>query len=227
MYQKEQLHDNTVSMMQSQHFSVSFIVQKNNISFLYTFYVMFIIILMDQNPFSILFAFNLQQMGRTAGFSLGGLYPSHRTQQQQQHAPSVSSNGVSFSSVNNQDLLHLHGTDIFPSSHSTYHSQVSKFSTSENGALPFVWECIMHLFIYNLHWNSEILYSHQSKFLTVLWLLVFGLDQWASWHWTKASDFSKYGFWYGFIWPAYPAVSTAPEPVPVPPSADVSCKSVF
>ncbi|KAL5152230.1 putative NOT transcription complex subunit VIP2 [Glycine soja] len=86
MYQKEQLHDNTMSMMQSQHFS---------------------------------------QMGRTTGFSLGGLYPSHRTQQQQQHAPSVSSNGVSFSSVNNQDLLHLHGTDIFPSSHSTYHSQTS------------------------------------------------------------------------------------------------------
>ncbi|KAL5156928.1 putative NOT transcription complex subunit VIP2 [Glycine soja] len=66
-----------------------------------------------------------KQMGRSAGFSLGGSYPSHRTQQQQQHAPSVSSNGVSFSSVNNQDLLHLHGTDIFPSSHSTYHSQTS------------------------------------------------------------------------------------------------------
>ncbi|XP_022635378.1 probable NOT transcription complex subunit VIP2 isoform X11 [Vigna radiata var. radiata] len=81
MYQKEQLHDNTVSMMQSQHFS----------------------------------------MGRSSGFSLGGSYPSHRTQQ---HTPSVSSNGVSFSSVNSQDL-HLHGTDMFPSSHSTYHSQTS------------------------------------------------------------------------------------------------------
>ncbi|XP_047160611.1 probable NOT transcription complex subunit VIP2 isoform X8 [Vigna umbellata] len=82
MYQKEQLHDNTVSMMQSQHFS---------------------------------------QMGRSSGFSLGGSYPSHRTQQ---HTPSVTSNGVSFSSVNSQDL-HLHGTDMFPSSHSTYHSQTS------------------------------------------------------------------------------------------------------
>jgi len=80
---------------------------------------------MDQNPVSILIAFNLQQMGRSSGFSLGGSYPSHRTQQQQQHTPSVNSNGVSFSSVNNQDLLHLHGTDMFPSSHSTYHSQVS------------------------------------------------------------------------------------------------------
>ncbi|CAL0332260.1 unnamed protein product [Lupinus luteus] len=83
MHQKEQLHDNAVSMMQSQHFS----------------------------------------MGRSAGFSLGGSYSSHRTQQQQQHGPSVSSGGVSFSSINNQDLLHLHGSDVFPSSHSTYHSQ--------------------------------------------------------------------------------------------------------
>ncbi|WVZ04169.1 hypothetical protein V8G54_024975 [Vigna mungo] len=62
-------------------------------------------------------------MGRSAGFSLGGTYSSHRAQQQQ-HAPSVSSGNVSFSSVNNQDLLHLHGSDIFPSPHSTYHSQV-------------------------------------------------------------------------------------------------------
>ncbi|XP_040992367.1 probable NOT transcription complex subunit VIP2 isoform X1 [Juglans microcarpa x Juglans regia] len=84
MHQKEQLHDNAVSMMQSQHFS----------------------------------------MGRSAGFNLGGTYSSHR-QQQQQHAPSVSSGGVSFSSVNNQDLLHLHGSDMFPSSHSAYHSQTS------------------------------------------------------------------------------------------------------
>ncbi|QCD88300.1 CCR4-NOT transcription complex subunit 2 [Vigna unguiculata] len=84
MHQKEQLHDNAVPMMQSQHFS----------------------------------------MGRSAGFSLGGTYSSHRAQQQQ-HAPSVSSGNVSFSSVNNQDLLHLHGSDIFPSSHSTYHSQTS------------------------------------------------------------------------------------------------------
>ncbi|KAJ7947728.1 CCR4-NOT transcription complex subunit 2 [Quillaja saponaria] len=87
MHQKDQLHDNTVSIMQSQHFP----------------------------------------MGRSAGFNLGGTYPSHRPQQQQQqqHAPSVSSSGVSFSSVNNQDLLHLHNSDMFPSSHSTYHSQTS------------------------------------------------------------------------------------------------------
>ncbi|KAE9600629.1 hypothetical protein Lalb_Chr14g0374941 [Lupinus albus] len=80
MHQKEQLHDNAVSMMQSQHFP----------------------------------------MGRSAGFSLGGSYSSHRTQQ---HGPSVSSGGVPFSSMNNQDLLHLHGSDVFPASHSTYHSQ--------------------------------------------------------------------------------------------------------
>ncbi|THG05880.1 hypothetical protein TEA_030104 [Camellia sinensis var. sinensis] len=64
--QLEQLHDNTVSMMQSQHFS-----------------------------------------------------------QQQQHAPSVSSSGISFSAINNQDLLHLHGSDMFQLSHSNYHSQTS------------------------------------------------------------------------------------------------------
>ncbi|XVF46449.1 hypothetical protein PTKIN_Ptkin03bG0027500 [Pterospermum kingtungense] len=85
LHQKEQLHDNAMSMMQSQHFS----------------------------------------MGRSAGFNLGGSYSSHRPQQQQQHAPSASSGGVSFSHVNNQDLLHLHGSDIFPSSHSSYHSQTS------------------------------------------------------------------------------------------------------
>ncbi|XP_021912556.1 probable NOT transcription complex subunit VIP2 isoform X2 [Carica papaya] len=85
LHQKEPLHDNAMSMMQSQHFS----------------------------------------MGRSAGLNFGGTYSSHRPQQQQQHAPSVSSSGVSFSPVNNQDLLHLHGSDIFPSSHSTYHSQTS------------------------------------------------------------------------------------------------------
>ncbi|CAN1283117.1 Probable NOT transcription complex subunit VIP2 (Fragment) [Linum perenne] len=60
MHQKEQLHDNTMSMMQSQHFS----------------------------------------MGRSSGFNLGGSYPSYRPQQQQQHAPAVSSSGVSFSANN-------------------------------------------------------------------------------------------------------------------------------
>ncbi|KAK2987722.1 hypothetical protein RJ640_015387 [Escallonia rubra] len=84
LHQKEQLHDNSVSMMQPQHFS----------------------------------------MGRSSGFNLGGTFSSHRPQQQQ-HAPSVSSSGVSFSNVNNQDLLHLHGSDMFPSSHATYHSQTS------------------------------------------------------------------------------------------------------
>ncbi|KAK3010789.1 hypothetical protein RJ639_012603, partial [Escallonia herrerae] len=84
LHQKEQLHDNSVSMMQPQHFS----------------------------------------MGRSSGFNLGGTFSSYRPQQQQ-HAPSVSSSGVSFSNVNNQDLLHLHSSDMFPSSHATYHSQTS------------------------------------------------------------------------------------------------------
>ncbi|KAM3303440.1 putative NOT transcription complex subunit VIP2 isoform X1 [Capsicum chacoense] len=82
-HQKEQLHDNALSMMQQQHFS----------------------------------------MGRSAGFNLGGTYSSHRPQQQLQHAPSVSSSGVSFSNMNNQDLLSLHGPDVFQSSHSSYHQQ--------------------------------------------------------------------------------------------------------
>ncbi|CAK9143982.1 unnamed protein product [Ilex paraguariensis] len=83
-HQKEQIHENTVTMM-PQHFS----------------------------------------MGRSAGFNMGGTYSSHRPQQQQlqQHASSVSSSGMSYSTMNNQDFLHLHGSDMFPSSHSTYHSQ--------------------------------------------------------------------------------------------------------
>ncbi|PHU15908.1 putative NOT transcription complex subunit VIP2 [Capsicum chinense] len=85
LHQKEQLHDNTISMMQQQHFS----------------------------------------MGRSGGFNLGGTYSSLRSQQQQQqqHASSVSNSGLSFSNVNNQDPLHLHGSDVFPSSHSSYHQQ--------------------------------------------------------------------------------------------------------
>ncbi|CDP08978.1 unnamed protein product [Coffea canephora] len=84
LQQKEQVHDNAVSLMQPQQFS----------------------------------------MGRSAGFNLGAAYSSHRPQQQQ-HTPSVSSSGVSFSNLNNQDLLHLHGSDMFPSSHPNYHQQTS------------------------------------------------------------------------------------------------------
>ncbi|KAI3450471.1 hypothetical protein Pfo_007136 [Paulownia fortunei] len=64
-------------------------------------------------------------MGRSAGFNLGATYSSHRPQQQQQHTPSASGSGGPFSNVNNQDLLHLHGSEMFPSSHSSYHSQGS------------------------------------------------------------------------------------------------------
>ncbi|MCE3050692.1 putative NOT transcription complex subunit vip2 [Datura stramonium] len=62
-------------------------------------------------------------MGRSGGFNLGGTYSSLRSQQQQQHASSVSNSGLSFSNVNNQDPLHLHGSDVFSSSHSSYHQQ--------------------------------------------------------------------------------------------------------
>ncbi|CAH9121420.1 unnamed protein product [Cuscuta epithymum] len=79
LHQKEQLHDNSVPMMQ-QHFS----------------------------------------MGRSGSFNLGGTYSSHRPQQ---HSSVVSSSGLSFPNVNNQDLLHSHGSDVFQPSHSTYHQQ--------------------------------------------------------------------------------------------------------
>ncbi|KAK6935943.1 NOT2/NOT3/NOT5, C-terminal [Dillenia turbinata] len=84
MHPKE-LHDSSMPMMQSPHFS----------------------------------------MGRSSGFNLGGTYSSHHPQQQQLHASSVSSSGVSFSPVNNPDLLHLHGSDMFSSPHSKYHSQTN------------------------------------------------------------------------------------------------------
>ncbi|KAF8396678.1 hypothetical protein HHK36_018303 [Tetracentron sinense] len=99
LQQKEQLHDNAMSMMQTQHFP----------------------------------------MGRSAGFSLGGgTYSSHRPQQQQQqqHAPSVGSSGISFLPTTSQDLLHLHGSDLFPSSHATYHSQVQTSGPPSIGLRP-------------------------------------------------------------------------------------------
>nr|XP_043636595.1 probable NOT transcription complex subunit VIP2 [Erigeron canadensis] len=68
MHQKEQLHDNNGSMMQSPHFS----------------------------------------MGRSSGFNIGGTFSSHRPQQQ-----------------SNQDIHHLHGSDMFQGSNSLYHSQAS------------------------------------------------------------------------------------------------------
>ncbi|WCJ41160.1 NOT2 / NOT3 / NOT5 family [Euphorbia peplus] len=83
MHKKEQMHENSMPMMQSHNFS----------------------------------------LGRSSGFNLGGTYSSYRPQQQQQqqHAPAVSNSGVSFSPVNNQDLIHP--SDVFQPSHSSYHSQ--------------------------------------------------------------------------------------------------------
>lgn len=61
-------------------------------------------------------------MARSAGFSLGGSYASTR-QPQQQHGPSMNNAGMSFAPGNNQDLLHIHGSDLL-SSHGRYHSQI-------------------------------------------------------------------------------------------------------
>ncbi|KAH7677606.1 CCR4-NOT transcription complex subunit 2 protein [Dioscorea alata] len=73
-------------------------------------------------------------MGRSVGFNLGGTYSSNR-QQQQPHAASVSTGAMSFVPGNNQDLLHLHGSDLFPS-HGTYHSQVQNSGPPSIGLRP-------------------------------------------------------------------------------------------
>nr|CAD1836309.1 unnamed protein product [Ananas comosus var. bracteatus] len=62
-------------------------------------------------------------MARSAGFILGGPYQSNH-QQQQQHAATVSSSGVTFSTGNNQDCFQLHGSNLFPTSYGTYHSLI-------------------------------------------------------------------------------------------------------
>ena len=77
-------------------------------------------------------------MGRSAGFSLGGSYASHHQQQQQQEIRSgLPTNGAggSFAAIANfADLMHLHGTDLFPSTHgqASYHSQVKVTLYSPN-----------------------------------------------------------------------------------------------
>uniref|UniRef100_A0A7N0RAL8 NOT2/NOT3/NOT5 C-terminal domain-containing protein n=1 Tax=Kalanchoe fedtschenkoi TaxID=63787 RepID=A0A7N0RAL8_KALFE len=62
--------------------------------------------------------------GRSTGFNLGGNYSSHRPQ----HPSSGSGSGINFSQLNNQDLLHLHGSDMFPSSQSSFHAQSNGLS---------------------------------------------------------------------------------------------------
>ncbi|XP_073139462.1 probable NOT transcription complex subunit VIP2 isoform X2 [Henckelia pumila] len=58
-------------------------------------------------------------MGRSAGYNLGAIYSPLR--QQQQHAQSAT--GTRLTNINNQDLLHLHGSEMFSSPHPTFHSQ--------------------------------------------------------------------------------------------------------
>ncbi|EXC04349.1 putative NOT transcription complex subunit VIP2 [Morus notabilis] len=147
MHQKEQLHDNSMSMMQSQHFSMvrsaGFNLratysshrpqqQQQHVPSVSSSGVSFtpgnnqdMLHVHGSDMFPSSHSSYHSQMGRSAGFNLGATYSSHRPQQQQQHAPSVSSSGVSFTPGNNQDLLHVHGSDMFPSSHSSYHSQTS------------------------------------------------------------------------------------------------------
>ncbi|CAM8879145.1 unnamed protein product [Rhodiola kirilowii] len=63
--------------------------------------------------------------GRSTGFNIGGNYSTHRPQQ---HPSSGSGSGVNFSQLNNQDLLHLHGSEMFPSSQSNFHAQSNGLS---------------------------------------------------------------------------------------------------
>ncbi|XP_020695529.2 probable NOT transcription complex subunit VIP2 isoform X2 [Dendrobium catenatum] len=63
-------------------------------------------------------------IGGSTGFSHGVAYPSNRQQHQQHSTPVSTSGGVSLAAGSNQDLLHLYGSDLFPSSHGAYQSQV-------------------------------------------------------------------------------------------------------
>ncbi|XP_072985194.1 probable NOT transcription complex subunit VIP2 isoform X2 [Typha latifolia] len=74
-------------------------------------------------------------MTRSSGFNLGGTFPSNR-QQQQQHPGAVSNAGVAFTPGNNQDFLQLHGSDLFPSSHGTYHPQIQNNGPPSIGLRP-------------------------------------------------------------------------------------------
>lgn len=83
-----------------------------------------------ENALALMQSHHYQMGGRSAGFSLGGSYASHHQQQQQQEIRSgLPTNGAggSFAAIaNSADLMHLHGTDLFPSTHgqASYHSQV-------------------------------------------------------------------------------------------------------
>lgn len=74
-------------------------------------------------------------MGRSSGFNIREPYSSHH-QQQQHHAPSLSGGRASFLHGNNQDFLHLHGSDLLPSSHSSYPSPVRSGGPSTIGLRP-------------------------------------------------------------------------------------------
>lgn len=62
-------------------------------------------------------------LGGSTGF-IHGVYPSNRQQHQQHATPVSTAGGVSFATGNNQDLLHLYGSDMLPSSLGAYQSQI-------------------------------------------------------------------------------------------------------
>ncbi|KAM0021509.1 putative CCR4-NOT complex subunit/5 domain superfamily protein [Helianthus debilis subsp. tardiflorus] len=79
---------------------------------------------------SIISPWFMMQMGRSSGFNLGGVFSSHRSQPQQ--VPSISTSSVSFSSVNNQDLSPLHGSDVFQVNAGLTNRQCLVFSSSQS-----------------------------------------------------------------------------------------------
>lgn len=153
-------------------------------------------------------------MGRSAEFSFSGSYPSQRTQQQQQHALSVSSGGLPFTPSNNQDL-HLHGSDLLPSSHASYQSQVHMFIDFElqnHQQIPFV--------------ESYILSNIVSCSLMSTFLL--GSVKWTTKHRIKTAKLFELGIWYRIIWPACSKFSpTTAKPIPISFPTDVSCEPVL
>ncbi|KAG6472521.1 hypothetical protein ZIOFF_069986 [Zingiber officinale] len=77
--------------------------------------------------------FNINQMTRSSGFSLGGTFQSS-LQQQQLHNTTAHSGELPFATGNTQDLR-SHGSDFFPS-HDNYHSQIQNSGDLSIGLRP-------------------------------------------------------------------------------------------
>ncbi|KAG6501893.1 hypothetical protein ZIOFF_041777 [Zingiber officinale] len=77
--------------------------------------------------------FDINQMTRSGGFSLGGTFQSS-LQQQPLHTTTTHSGELPFATRNTQDLR-SHGSDFFPS-HGNYHSQIQNIGDPSIGLRP-------------------------------------------------------------------------------------------